>query len=67
MNGREFAGRLIAARPALKVLFTSGYTGEVLADRTGLDHRAAFLPKPVVPERLLRSARQVLDGVAEGG
>jgi signal transduction histidine kinase len=46
MNGRELADRAKVARPALKVLFTSGYTEDAVFVAARLDRSINFLPKP---------------------
>lgn len=48
-------------RPNLKVLFTSGYPAEVIAERGVLDYGAAYIAKPFTPDGLLR---KVLDSLA---
>ena len=53
MNGREVAEALRAARPGLKVLYTSGYSEEVIGH---LEH----LPKPYTPEQLVAAVRKAL-------
>jgi CheY-like chemotaxis protein len=46
INGRELSIEALKLRPALKVLFTSGYTENVI-DRDGkLDHGVQLLRKP---------------------
>jgi two-component system, cell cycle sensor histidine kinase and response regulator CckA len=61
MNGRVLAERFIAERPALKVLYMSGYTDEqVLVHDAGA--MPAFLQKPFTPDVLARTVRAVLDG-----
>jgi CheY-like chemotaxis protein len=61
MNGRQLAERFLAERPALKVLYMSGYTDEpVNADDASA--AAAFLQKPFTPDVLARTVRDVLDG-----
>jgi signal transduction histidine kinase/ActR/RegA family two-component response regulator len=63
MNGRQLAERFLAERPALKVLYMSGYTDEpVIADDAA--PAPAFLQKPFTPDVLARAVREVLDGRA---
>ena len=61
MNGRELAESLRAARPALKILYMSGYTRDVLAQNLNLDHPVRLLRKPFTPEELVNYVRDVLD------
>lgn len=46
MNGWDLAQALGELRPGLPVLFTTGYTDNVLLQRAGLDDRIRVLPKP---------------------
>ncbi len=63
LGGKDLAHRLTAERPEIKVLFMSGYLGDVLGD--GDTHaRAHFLPKPFPPRVLLQKVREILDVVA---
>ena len=61
MSGIELAERLTILRPGIRVLFTSGYSG----DRVAHSGRAAASPellrKPFTPEALARRVRQELD------
>jgi len=61
MNGRELAERLVALRPGLPVLFTSGHARDVIAQHGILDPGLAYLPKPYSLESLARRVREVLD------
>jgi two-component system cell cycle sensor histidine kinase/response regulator CckA len=61
MNGRELADRLIARHPKLKVMFMSGYTEDAVIQRGVAAHSVAFLPKPLTPDALAHSLRNVLD------
>jgi PAS domain S-box-containing protein len=62
MNGRELAERLSAVRPATKILFTSGYTSDVIATRGVLEASVDLLPKPYTPTALAARVRASLDG-----
>jgi two-component system, cell cycle sensor histidine kinase and response regulator CckA len=59
MNGRQLADALLAVRPDLKVLFTSGYPADAIA-RHGVGAGIAYLQKPFSPEALARKVREVL-------
>jgi PAS domain S-box-containing protein len=63
MGGRELGRRLTAIRPALQILFMSGYTGEDVIQRGLLDPGAPFQQKPFAPESLARKVREMLDAV----
>jgi DNA-binding response OmpR family regulator len=44
----------------MKVLFISGYSGEVIAHRGVLDAGVAYLAKPFTPAALAAKVREVL-------
>ncbi len=60
MTGRELATRLQASRPLIKVLYTSGYSADVIATKGVLEAGVAYLPKPFAPADLALKAREVL-------
>jgi PAS domain S-box-containing protein len=60
MNGRELSERLLAANPALRVLFTSGYPADTVV-RSGIaEARVSFIQKPYVGDELLTAIREAL-------
>jgi len=54
MNGYELSQQLQAARPGLKVVYTSGYSGEVVGKGLKLVDGVNFLQKPYLPQKLLQ-------------
>jgi PAS domain S-box-containing protein len=62
LNGPDLARQIVALRPEIKVIFTSGYTSETLAQRGSLDPSVAYIQKPYRPKALARRIREVLDG-----
>ncbi|HLX33317.1 MAG TPA: PAS domain S-box protein [Gaiellaceae bacterium] len=65
LNGRELADRLLALRPGLKVLFTSGYPADTILRLGIAESSAAFIEKPFLPDELARTVRGVLDRSSE--
>jgi signal transduction histidine kinase len=61
MDGPELAARARQVRPALKVLFISGYSEKAFSGHEGGDPGAALLQKPFTPDALARRLRAVLD------
>ena len=62
MNGRALRDALLVLYPSLRVLFMSGYTGDVLADAGGLDRDVTLVSKPFTPDILLGGIRKALGG-----
>ena len=60
-SGRQLAERLHLIRPAMKVLFMSGYTNDAIVRHGVHDSTIAFYQKPVLPEPLVRKVREVLE------
>jgi CheY-like chemotaxis protein len=61
MNGRDLANRLHSLYPAIKILFMSGYTADVIAHRGVLDEGMQFIQKPFSMADLGLKVRAVLD------
>jgi PAS domain S-box-containing protein len=60
MNGGELAAQLILHHPGMRVLFTSGYTEDVIVHHGVLDGEVSFLGKPYSPSTLAAKIREVL-------
>ena len=60
-GGRQAFEEIRALDPAVKVLFTSGYTADFIQSRGDLDEEMELLMKPVQPLDLLRRIRTLLD------
>jgi CheY-like chemotaxis protein len=61
MGGRELVERLRAHRPALKVVFMSGYTEKAIAVDGVMPPHTGFVEKPFTVEQLMRRVREILD------
>jgi two-component system cell cycle sensor histidine kinase/response regulator CckA len=61
MSGRELSERLSHLRPAMKVLYMSGYTDDAIIHQGVLDTGANFIQKPFSPDALAQKVREVLD------
>lgn len=61
VSGRELAEKLWAERPGLKVVFTSGYSADVVGKYWVLRHGFNYVQKPYHPRELARAIRECLD------
>ncbi len=66
MSGHELAMRLRARRPALRVLYLSGYTDDAIAHHGVVEVDASFLQKPFTRAALATKVREVLAPRSEG-
>jgi CheY-like chemotaxis protein len=66
MNGCDLARSLLAAQPALKVIYMSGYTAEAVLHLGPADQQAILIEKPFAVADLLHQIRLVL-GTAPPG
>jgi PAS domain S-box-containing protein len=62
MNGRELAETLWTERPKLKVVFTSGYSADIVGKDFKIESDLNFLQKPYHPQTLALVVRRCLDG-----
>jgi CheY-like chemotaxis protein len=61
MSGKEVAERVKRLRPGIKVLYVSGYPGDVALGRFEPDEDAHFLQKPFTIKSLGAKVREVLE------
>ena len=57
----DWADKLTARNPRVKVLFVSGYSEQELSERVVLAENRAFLDKPFTASMLARKLREMLD------
>jgi two-component system, cell cycle sensor histidine kinase and response regulator CckA len=63
-DGAPLLERLVAARPAIRALYMSGYADEAIQHVVLVDG-APFIQKPFTPDALTRKVREVLDSSAD--
>ncbi len=61
MNGRQLAETVMAGRPSLRVLFTSGYSDGAIPLQGRVGHGIPLLTKPYRRAELARMLRRCLD------
>ncbi len=67
-NGKEVYEEIRKDRPDIKVIFSSGYTADILYKKRFIEEGFSFISKPVSPADLLRLVRETLDeGAAKTG
>jgi two-component system NtrC family sensor kinase len=62
MDGRQLAEEILRRRPAIKVLYMTGYTRNAIIHHGRLDPDIDLLTKPFTADALARKIRRVLDG-----
>jgi len=61
LNGRELAQKALESKPALKVIYMSGYTDDALLNTGAVGPAMSFLRKPLKLDILSALIREVLD------
>ena len=59
-NGVEVYAEARTIKPSVKVLFTSGYPADIIKARIAPEEELNFLSKPVAPQALLRTIREII-------
>jgi PAS domain S-box-containing protein len=60
MSGPELILRLTESRPSMKIVYMSGYSGELIADHDALQSGITFLNKPFTRAALLKTIHSAL-------
>ena len=60
MNGRQVAERLAIERPAMRILYMSGYSADAIAHRGVLEPGLDYIQKPFSAESLAAKVRKML-------
>ena len=60
MNGRELANRFRIMRPDTKVIYTSGYTQDIIAHRGVLHDDISYIPKPYTADQIAAKVREAM-------
>ncbi|WP_315755642.1 MULTISPECIES: CHASE3 domain-containing protein [unclassified Bradyrhizobium] len=66
VNGRQLADTILATRPSLRVLYTSGYTDDAIIENRQHVPDALLLTKPYRRAELAQMVRRALDGAPAG-
>jgi len=61
MNGRALSSAAKLIKPNIKIIYMSGYTGNIIARHGLLENGVNLINKPLVPDKLLYRIREVLD------
>jgi CheY-like chemotaxis protein len=59
-SGLDLARKLLADRPELPVIYTSGYSRELFSGKIGLQEGRNYLPKPYLTAKLLAILQNAL-------
>jgi len=60
-NGKDAYEEIRAIRPDIKVIFTSGYTADIIHQRGFIDEGLTLLTKPLSPRDLLAKIHEVIE------
>jgi CheY-like chemotaxis protein len=65
MNGRQAFESIREISAAVRVLFMSGYTSEIVCAKGGIGNGMDFMEKPIIPKNFLQKVREILDRSGE--
>lgn len=60
-SGKEAYDEISKVTPAIKCLFMSGYTADIINKKGILEEGIEFISKPISPDALLKKVREILD------
>lgn len=60
-NGKEVCDCIKKINPDMKILFMSGYSAEIVADKGILGHEVDYIEKPIYYEDFIMKVREILD------
>jgi len=60
-SGKAARDEIMKIQPDIKVLFTSGYTADIISSKGIQEEGIHFISKPVTPYDLLVKIREILD------
>jgi two-component system, cell cycle sensor histidine kinase and response regulator CckA len=66
VTGGDLAAALRRERPGLRIIYSSGYSAEVIAGDLVLESGVNFIQKPYDPAQLARIIRTCLDNPVPG-
>ena len=64
MRGPTLAAQVLGQHPHLRVVYMSGYAESIVSSQGVIEPAGVFLQKPVTPDALVQTVREVLDTVA---
>ena len=61
ISGRQLAEKLKTENPELKVIYTTGYSPDLMGNDIALKEGVNFLQKPYPPQKLVQAVRNGLE------